>query len=230
MASSSDAVERQSSADRRAVLTAVVSAIPRPEDHRRNVFVGIDGVDGSGKTMFADDIAELLAPRHPAVRISIDGFHRRRTERYRRGRHSPEGFFLDSYDYAAFDRHVIAPLQAGPGPYLTASHDLDSDELLDAPAHHLTAPSVIVVDGIFLHRRELRAVWDFSVFLRVDFAVSAARMARRDGSDPDPEAASNRRYIEGQRIYLREDAPERHAAVIVENDDLEAPRIVGSGQ
>ena len=64
----------------------------------------------------------------------------------------------------------------------------------------------------------------------MDFAVSAARMARRDGSDPDPEAASNRRHVEGQRIYLREDAPERRAAVIVENDDLEAPRIVGSGQ
>ncbi|WP_177173778.1 hypothetical protein [Microbacterium sp. LCT-H2] len=55
-------------------------------------------------------------------------------------------------------------------------------------------------------------------------------MARHDGSDPDPEAASNRRYVEGQRNYLREDAPERHAAVIVENDDLVAPRIVGSGQ
>jgi len=223
-------VERQSSADRRAVLSEVASGVPSPEGLRRNVFVGIDGVDGSGKTVFADELAELLAPRHPTVRISIDGFHRRRTERYRRGRHSPEGFFLDSYDYAAFDRHVIAPLRAGPGPYLTASHDLDSDELLDAPAHRLAAPSVIVVDGIFLHRRELRAVWDLSVFLRVDFAVSAARMARRDGSDPDPGAASNRRYVEGQRIYLREDAPERRAAVIVENDDLEAPRIVGSGQ
>lgn len=223
-------MERQSSAGRRAVLTAVVSVIPRPEDLRRNVFVGIDGVDGSGKTVFADEIAELLAPRHPTVRISIDGFHRRRTERYRRGRHSPQGFFLDSYDYAAFDRHVIAPLRAGHRPYLTASHDLDSDELLDGPVRHLAAPSVIVVDGIFLHRRELRAVWDFSVFLRVDFAVSAARMARRDGSDPAPEAASNRRYVEGQRMYLREDDPERHAAVIVENDDLRAPRIAGPRQ
>ena len=153
-------MERQSSADRRAVLSEVASGVPSPEGLRRNVFVGIDGVDGSGKTVFADEIAELLAPRHPTVRISIDGFHRRRTERYRRGRHSPEGFFLYSYDYAAFDRHVIVPLRDGPGPYLTASHDLDSDELLDAPAHHLAAPSVIVVDGIFLHRRELRAVWD----------------------------------------------------------------------
>ncbi|CAD5138170.1 MULTISPECIES: hypothetical protein [unclassified Microbacterium] len=106
-------MERQSSAGRRAVLTAVVSVIPRPEDLRRNVFVGIDGVDGSGKTVFADEIAELLAPRHPTVA---------------------------------------------------------------------------------------------------------------------PEAASDRRYVEGQRMYLREDDPERHAAVIVENDDLRAPRIAGPRQ
>ena len=223
-------MERQSSADRRAVLSEVASSIPAPEGLRRNAFVGIDGVDGSGKTVFADELAELLAPRHPVVRISIDGFHRRRAERYRRGRHSPEGFFLDSYDYEAFDRHVITPLRAGNGPYLTASHDLVNDELLDAPELHLAAPSVIVVDGIFLHRRELRAVWDFSVFLRVDFTVSAARMARRDGSDPNPEAASNRRYVEGQRIYLREGSPERHATAIVENNDLRHPRIIDPRQ
>ncbi|OIJ34204.1 hypothetical protein BK819_01510 [Microbacterium sp. LCT-H2] len=52
MASSSDAVERQSSADRRAVLSEVTSGIPSPEGLRRNVFVGIDGVDSSGKTVF----------------------------------------------------------------------------------------------------------------------------------------------------------------------------------
>src|SRR4029453_49932 len=52
---------------------------------------------------------------------------------------------------------------------------------------------ILVFDGIFLHRPELRAYWDYSVFLEVAFAVSIPRGAQRDDSSPDPEAASNQR-------------------------------------
>lgn len=47
------------------------------------------------------------------VRVSLDGFHHPAAVRHRRGRHSPEGFFLDSYDYAAFRRLVLDPLAPG---------------------------------------------------------------------------------------------------------------------
>jgi uridine kinase len=200
--------------------------IPRVEDAGRNVFVGIDGVDGSGKTVFADELADALAPLQPTVRISIDGFHRQRAERYRLGRDSPEGFWLDSYDYEAFQRGVVGPLRSGAGPYLLASHDLDTDDLLDGPVHHLQTPSVVLVDGIFLHRAELRDTWDFSVFLDVAFEVSVGRMAVRDGSDPDPAAGSNRRYVEGQLIYLSAAQPASLATVVVDNNEIAAPRIV----
>jgi uridine kinase len=216
------------SAQRESVLRAVASAVPQSGDQHRNVFVGIDGVDGSGKSVFGDELAAVLAERRPAVRISLDGFHRRRSERYRLGRDSPEGFWRDSYDYEAFERHVISPLRSGAGPYLSASHDLETDELLDAPPLGLDAPSVVVVDGIFLHRTELRDVWDFSVFLEVDFDVSFARMARRDGSDPDPDASGNQRYVDGQRIYLDGNDPHKLASLIVDNNDLLAPRILQS--
>jgi len=46
--------------------------------------------------------------------------------------------------------------------------------------------TVLVLDGLFLHRDELVGVWDLSVFLQAPFAVSVARMAARDGSNPDP--------------------------------------------
>lgn len=213
------------SIERQATLNQVASSIPRADQLDRNIFVGIDGVDGAGKTVFADELATVLARLQPTVRISIDGFHQRRPDRYRLGRNSPEGFYLDSYDYRAFDRYVVGPLRAGTGPYLTASHDLDTDELLEGPLHHLARPSAVIVDGIFLHRPELRRVWDFSVFLRVDFAVSLVRMAERDGSDPDPDAVSNERYVGGQEIYLRQSSPETHATVVVDNNEIREPRI-----
>ena len=55
--------------------------------------VGIDGVDGAGKTTLADTLADALEAAGIAViRASVDGFHHPRAVRYRLGRESPEGF------------------------------------------------------------------------------------------------------------------------------------------
>jgi len=86
--------------------------------------------------------------------------------------------------------------------------------------------SILLFDGIFLHRPELLRNWDASIFLRVDFAVSVARCAARDGYPTDPAALANRRYVEGQRTYLRTCEPEAKATVVIDNNDLSAPMLI----
>src|SRR5712691_8489252 len=84
---------------RRQVLATVARAVSR-RSTTGVMRVGVDGVDGAGKTHFADELAELLkASGRSAIRASVDGFHNPKAVRYRRGRGSPEGFFHDSYDY-----------------------------------------------------------------------------------------------------------------------------------
>lgn len=199
------------------------------------VIVAVDGLDGAGKTVFADGLAEVFAETGDAVfRASIDGFHRPRAERYLRGRRSPEGFYRDSYDYPTFRRVLIDPFRDGAQTAGTTGFQLAAfDVARDAPVESqwVTAPldAVLVVDGIFLHRPELRDLWDASIWLDVPFETTYARMALRDGSDPDPDAPSNARYRQGQEIYLREARPRDAASVIVDNSDLGHPRIVGRG-
>ncbi len=199
------------------------------------VIVAVDGLDGAGKSVFADGLAEVFAETGDAVfRAGIDGFHRPRTERYARGRRSPEGFYLDSYDYATFRRVLIDPFRDGAQTAGTTGFQLSAfDVARDAPVESqwVTAPldAVLVVDGIFLHRPELRDLWDWSVWLDVPFEISYGRMALRDGSDPDPDAPSNVRYRQGQEIYLNESQPREAASVVVDNSDLAHPRIVGRG-
>jgi uridine kinase len=117
---------------------------------------------------------------------------------------------------------------AGTGFQLTA-FDLVRDARVES--QWVTAPrdAVLVVDGVFLHRAELRDLWDWSVWLEVPWPVAYARMALRDGSDPDPEAPSNSRYRQGQEIYLREARPSEVASAIVDNADLAHPRRVFRG-
>lgn len=187
--------------------------------------MAVDGVDGAGKTCFGDELGSALeAAGRPVIRSSVDGFHRPRADRWTRGRTSPEGYYRDSYDYDQLRSVLVEPL--GPGgsrSYRTQVFDWRTDSTVAQAAETAPESAVLVLDGIFLHRPELRACWDFSVFLRVDFATSFARMAVRDGSPPDPRDAANRRYVKGQQLYLAEATPERHATVVIDNDDLAHP-------
>jgi len=187
--------------------------------------VAIDGVDGAGKTVFADHLAAVLraASRH-VVRVSADDFHHPRGIRHRRGRSSPQGFWLDSYDYPALRDRVLDPFgPEGSLHYRPASHDLASDELVDPPVQTAPAGTVLVLDGLFLHRDELAGEWDLSVFLQVPFAVSVGRLATRDGSNPDPNHDSLTRYVEGQRLYFTACRPWQRADLVVDATDLDAP-------
>jgi uridine kinase len=73
--------------------------------------------------------------------------------------------------------------------------------------------------------RYRRAVFDY----RADAVVEAAAETappRRDGSSPDVNAPENRRYVEGQELYLRECSPRRAATVVVNSANLASPEII----
>jgi uridine kinase len=190
--------------------------------------VAIDGVDGAGKTVFGDELAAVLrAAGRSIIRASVDGFHNPRAVRYARGRHSPIGYFHDSYNYDLLKAALLDPLSpGGSGRYRAAAFDHRTDAAVILPEAIATPGSILVFDGIFVHRPELRSYWDFSIFLDVQFDHSYRRMAERDGGPPDPHASENRRYLEGQRLYLQESDPQRHASIVIDNNDLHAPFLV----
>ena len=204
---------------RRELLERIAGDIERLRPDRA-VLVGIDGVDGAGKTVFADELATLL--RRPVVRAGIDSFHNPRVVRYRRGRGSPEGYFHDSFDYQRLRQVLLDPLLDG-GQFRTAVFDHRTDACVDAPWRLAPPGAGLVFDGILLQRPQARAYWDYSGFLRVGAVLSTARGARRDGRGPDPAARSNRGHGGGQGPLLGGCDPERLATVVVDNTDLARP-------
>ena len=205
-------------------LVGKILAVRRPHPVR----VGIDGVDGVGKTRLADDLVDAVQRSgRPVIRASVDGFHRPRSMRYRLGRHSPEGYFRDSFNYPALTHLLLAPL--GPGGtrrYRRAVFDYRSDREITTPVEIAGDDAILLFDGVFLHRMELRSYWDLSVFLDAPFEVALARAAARDGSSPDVSAPENRRYVEGQRLYLDSCEPGRAATVVVDNANLSSPAVI----
>lgn len=188
--------------------------------------VAIDGVDGSGKSTFAEALSKFIVGKRSIV-IHADDFLHLKSVRHKKGRNSPEGFWADTYDYEALDRFVFRPLaRSGNGNYRLKSSDHELDCQVDAPTQHAPTNCVVLIEGMFLHRKELRRLWDYSIFLDVPFRETATRMALRDGSNPDPEHTSMNRYVGGQRIYFANSQPWSHATRVVDNTVPNKPRII----
>lgn len=149
--------------------------------------------------------------------------------RYARGRTSPVGYFHDSYNYDLLKAALLDPLSpGGSGRYRAAAFDHRSDAAVTMAEEQAVPGAILVFDGIFLHRPEMRPYWDFSIFLDVRFDHSYRRMADRDGGSPDPRASANHRYLDGQRLYLRKCDPKRRASIVIDNNDLDAPFIAAT--
>jgi uridine kinase len=228
-----------------AKLSSAVTELSRL--HER-VVVAIDGPDCAGKTTVADQLATALqrpappaasrkapARQHlpartvPTLRSSVDGFNRPRAQRYARGELSAEGYYLDSFDYPSLLDRYLLPFLAGE-PVLRTNifdHRCDSERPLEALA--VPAGAVLIVDGVFLLRPELRELWTLSVYLRVSPAETLSRAHRRDlelfGSCEEIERRYLGRYLPGQALYREREHPEQLAHILVDNEQPDNPRI-----
>ena len=207
------------------VLAGRIASIARPHPVR----VGIDGIDASGKTTLADEVAEAIAATgRQVIRASIDGFHNPAEVRRKRGVMSAEGYFHDSFNYASLVEVLLQPL--GPGGSATFKRkvfDVRADKPVDAPLEHAAPASILVFDGVFLLRPGLRDHFDVSIFLRVGFDITLARAEQRDrhlfGSIEELRDRYARRYQPGQKLYLATADPESRATIVVDNDDPQNP-------
>jgi uridine kinase len=89
------------------------------------------------------------------------------------------------------------------------------------------ADAIVIADGAYLLRPELRGLWDFRIFVEIDFDLVLARGAARDsawvGSAQAAAEQYRRYYIPAERIYDAEADPRAHADVIVDNRDIADP-------
>jgi len=151
------------------------------------VRVAVDGVDGVGKTTFADKlgrVVELIG--RTVIRSSVDGFHNPRELRYRRGRTSPEGFYFDSYDYPALRRYLLDPLgPGGSGLYRSVVFDHVTDS--PVPVQTRVAPQgaalILEVYSFIARSCAARGILRYSSTRRLKSRSRAVQRAGQGGED-----------------------------------------------
>jgi uridine kinase len=194
--------------------------------------VAVDGPDMAGKTVLADELAEEITKAgRETIRASADDFHRPSKQRYRRGRESPEGYYHDAFNLEGLVEVLLQPLgPAGDRSYRKAIFDWRTDKPVAAAPGIGSDDSVLIVDGVFLLRPELRIRWDFSIFVFASVGERLARSIVRDressGSREELERLYWSRYVPAHALYARAVAPEALADALVDNERPLAPNLV----
>jgi uridine kinase len=196
--------------------------------------VAVDGRSGAGKTTFADELAAAIAVSgREVIRASIDDFHQPAAFRYRRGRLSPNGYFEDARDLDAMRRLLLDPLgPEGERFYATEAFDLERDRPLQPKLRQAPVDAILILDGTFLQREELRSAWDFVVFLDVSEDEARRRGVERDAGALGSRARVNELYVHrydpAYRRYEFECTPAQRADVIIDNLHLQSPTLIHS--
>jgi hypothetical protein len=183
----------------------------------RPVRVAVDAPPQAEAGGFADRIAEAVREvGRPAVRVRADDFLRPASVRFEFGRTDPDSWYDAWLDVGGLLREVLVPL--GPGGslrYLPALWDAARDSATRAAYETAPPSAVLVVDGPFLLRHELR--WKFD--LTVHLALSAGALRRRTSPEEEWRLPAMTRYAD-------EIGPEDVCDVLVRCDDPRHPAIV----
>lgn len=157
--------------------------------------VALAGAPGSGKSTLADRLADLLAKRgHPAEVVPMDGFHLDNRIIAPRGllprKGAPETFDLDGF------HSMMSRLRAGD-PVVAPVFDRDRDIAIAGARVIGADSSLLIVEGNYLAFdesgwRDLRPLWDLTLFLDVPLATLETRLVQRwldQGLSPDAARA-----------------------------------------
>jgi uridine kinase len=215
---------------RKEILSKIAQAI-REVELPHPVRVGIDGLSASGKTIFADELGEVLQEDgKKVVRAGLDGFHNPPEIRHRQGPMSVEGYVEDSFDYAAVREKVLQPL--GPGGdrrYAPEIFDHQKGEAKTVEFKDAPEDAILLFEGVMLFRKELVDFFDFRVLVMCSVVVILERAKVRDlahfGDMKTLLEKYENRFLPGQKKYLSENQPAQVADVIFFNDDPEHPSI-----
>ncbi|WP_260484000.1 hypothetical protein [Sphingomicrobium flavum] len=192
--------------------------------------VAIDGRTAAGKTSFREELAKALrAEGHDVVATSIDGFHHPKVVRYAKGRTSADGYYEDARNLPAIRRLLLDPLGAdGNRHYAMENFDLEADQPIEPVMHKADEDVILLVDGTFLQRPELKDGFDLTIFLDVPQDLAVERAAVRAGAENADamRTAYATRYLPAYERYDRECRPMASADLIIDNRDFEKARVV----
>ncbi|WP_152602438.1 uridine kinase family protein [Planococcus sp. CAU13] len=170
---------------------------------KETVIVAIDGRCGSGKSTFASVLAKELDGHI----IHMDDFFLPAPLRTKERLQQPG----ENIHYERFDEEVIVPLNRGEN-IVIQSYDCKTSSFEEP--RNLQKKFLYIIEGSYSLYHKIKDIYDMKIFMTVDSAVQAARIAERNGVEG--LKAFQQKWIPLEEKYFSESGIENQCDVIID--------------
>lgn len=198
----------------------------------RCLLVGVSGIDGCGKGYVARQLEARLALHGvtPAI-LNVDGWLNLPEKRFNPS-DPAVNFYENAIRFDQFFTQLVNPLRDRRSVRLVADFTEETASQYRKHTYDFKDISVILVEGIFLFKRQYRTHFDLAIWIDCSFPTALARAidrAQEGLSAAKTIAVYETIYFPAQRIHLTHDNPRENADLIFENDSyLSAARAFSS--
>ena len=188
---------------------------------QRSVLVAITGIDGCGKGYVTSRIVDGLRKKGlRAVAINVDGWLNLPDKRFDAS-NPAEHFYLHAIRFEELFAELVLPLRDLRSLRVVTNHAEETSTEYKRRAYEFEDVDVIVLEGIYLLKRDLQPCYDLSVWIDCSFDTALERAIPRaqEGLTPEQTLRAYRTtYFPAQEIHFSRDDPKGEATLVVNND------------
>ena len=194
-----------------------------------SILVAVSGIDASGKGFITAQLASGLEAHglRTAV-INTDGWLNLPHIRFgdsEQGAH----FYAHAFRFGALFNELVFPLQKRRSLRLTMLYAEETATAYRSHTYDFKNIDVILLEGIFLLKREFQHRYDLSIWIDCGFETALERAIARaqEGLTPEQTIAAYRKiYFPAQALHFERDDPQAAAGLTLKND----PRSASPGE
>lgn len=184
----------------------------------RPFIVAIDGLSGAGKTELVKELEYRVKSKCKVTVIHIDDHIVENNKRYNTGYEEWYEYYYLQWDIEMIKNDLLKKIHSNYTNLILPYYDkLTNETALKQIA--ISSNSMILIEGIFLQRKEWKTFYDYILFLDCARETRYERVLKRDLYIGDLKVRVNkykRRYWLGEEYYLKTESPIENADKIID--------------
>jgi len=188
---------------------------------QRSALIAVSGIDGCGKGFITKEIVAGLQQFGLRVAsINVDGWLNLPAKRFN-DENPAEHFYLNALRFDDLFSRMIIPLRDSRSLRIEMDYAEETATQYRKQVCEFENVDVIVLEGIYLLKRDLRRHYDLSIWIECSFDTALERAIARGQEGLAAEetiAAYQRIYFPAQEIHAAQDMPKASADIVFVND------------